>query len=131
MLRPGEYLTRIEVQLKGAGVPYKKLRHLDRYLDIDVLASLEFRRFVPRSNPEKPLRSMAAAHLADEIEKFGLHAALKQYPSSQRAYISKLFTEEIEGNELPDIRQRMQTGIRDWLDDRITFPRFPEPDGKK
>jgi hypothetical protein len=131
MLQPGEHLTRIEVQFKGVGVPFRKLRHLDRYLDIDPLASLEFRRFVPQSAPAKPLRSMAAAHLADEIEQFGLQAALKQYPSSQRAYITKLFTEEIEGNELPDIRQAMQSGIRDWFENRIKFPRFPEPDSEK
>jgi hypothetical protein len=131
MLRPGEHLTRIEVQLKGGGVPLKKLRQLDRYLDIDLLAGIQFRRLIPRSNQEKPLRSMAAAYLADEVEHFGLHAVLKRYPSSQRAYIQRLFTEEIDGNELPDIRQKMREGIQDWLDDRITFPRFREPDGEE
>jgi hypothetical protein len=44
MLDPDEDLTRIEVQLKGAGVPHRKLRHIHRYADVDLLAGLKLRR---------------------------------------------------------------------------------------
>jgi hypothetical protein len=67
---------------------------------------------------------MAAAYLANQIEDFGLHAALKRFPSSPRAYIKKLFLEDVDGGEAPDIRRRMRKGIVDWLEDRIRFPRF-------
>lgn len=126
MLEPDEELTRIEVQLKGAGVPFKKLRHINRYADLDLLAGLKLRHLIPIASHTKPLRAMAAANLADQIEEYGLHAALKRFPSSQRAYMKKLFLEDIDGNDVPDIRGQMRRGIEDWLQDRIRFPRFPE-----
>jgi hypothetical protein len=125
MYDPGEELTRIEVQLKGAGVPFRKLRHIHRYADVDLLSSLKLRRIVSSSDHKKPLRAMAAAHLANQIEDFGLQAALKRFPSSHRAYIEKLFLEDVDGGEAPDIRRRMRKAIQDWLEDRIRFPRLP------
>jgi hypothetical protein len=122
MYASGDELTRIEIQFKGAGVPFKKLRDIHWYADINLLSGLKFRRLVSSSNHKKPLRAMAAAHLATQIEDFGLHAALKQFPSSHRAYIEKLFLEDVDGDEAPDIRRRMRKAIQDWLEDRIRFP---------
>jgi hypothetical protein len=119
---PGEYLTRVEVQLKGRGVPFKKIRHLHRYADVDVLTGLKLRRLTSSRSHKKPLRAMAAAYLARQIEVFGLHAALKQFPSSHRAYIKKLFLVDVDEGEAPDIRGRMKKSIQDWLEDRIRFP---------
>lgn len=124
MYGPGDELTRIEVQLKGAGVPHRKVRYIHQYADIDLLSGLKFRRLVSSSNQKKPLRAMAAAHLASQIEDFGLHATLKRFPSSHRAYIERLFLKDIDGNEVPDIRRRLKKAIQDWLEDQIRFPRW-------
>jgi hypothetical protein len=125
MYASGDELTRIEIQFKGAGVPFKKLRDIHRYSDLNLLSGLKFRRLVSSSNHKKPLRAMAAAHLATQIEDFGLHAALKQFPSAQRAYFKKLFLKDVDGREVPDIRGRMKKSVQDWLDDRIRHPRLP------
>lgn len=131
MLRPGEDWTRLEVQLRGRGLPYRNLRQLDHYGEMDLLADLQFRRVISSTSHQKPIRSMAAAHLANEVHQFGLHAVLKRFPPAQRAYIQKIFTEDISSRVLPDIRRQLRHAIRDWLNDRIRFPRFPEPDGQE
>jgi hypothetical protein len=120
-------LTRIEVQLKGTGVPHRKLRHLHRYADIDLLAGIKLRRLISSANYKKPLRKIAAAYLAGQIEDFGLHATLKQFPSAHRAYIERIFLEDVDGVEVPDIRQILSKAIQDWLQDRRRFPRFVQP----
>jgi hypothetical protein len=124
MYGPGDELTRLEIQLKGAGVPFKKVRHIHRYADINLLSGLKLRCIVASSNHKKPFHTMAAAHLANQIVDFGLHATLKRYPSSHRAYIEKLFLEDVDGGEVPDLRLHLKRSIEDWLEDRIRFPRF-------
>ncbi len=123
MYGPKDELTRIEIQLKGAGVPYKKVRHIHQYDNINLLSGLKLRRVVSSSKYKTPLRTMAAAYLANQIEDYGLHAALKHFQSSHRAYIVKLFLEGVDGGEAPDMRRRMRKAIQDWLEDRIRFPR--------
>ena len=123
MLRRNEDLTRVEVQLRGPGVLFRCPRDLDRYAEVNLLPHLRFRRLVSKNN-KKPLRSMAAAYLASEVDQFGIHAVLKRFPSAQRAYIQKLFTEDVGDRLLPDIRRKLRHAIRDWLNDRIRFPRF-------
>ena len=123
--RPGERLTRIEVQLKGRGVPFKKIRHLHRYVDVDLLGQLHLRRLKRLRHDVKPLHLLAAGGLRRLIHKYGLHAARKRFSPSQWAYIEETLFGVLEGEEIPDLRLRLKRSIEDWLENRIRFPRFP------
>jgi len=123
MLDRNDELTRLEVQLRGAGVPFKKIRNLHRYADVDLLASVEFRKLKKLQAGRKPLHGLAAGHLEHLISQYGLHATKKRFSAPQWAYIEKLFFRHAQRNEVPDIRAHMKKSIRDWLNDRIRFPR--------
>jgi len=122
---PGERLTRIEVQLKGSAVPFKKLRHLRRYADVDLLENLEFRTLKNMTSGEKPLHRLASAGLRQSISQIGLQATKKKFASSEWAYLERLFLEEMgNSEEVLDIRSRLKRSIEDWLENRIRFPRY-------
>jgi hypothetical protein len=114
--RTGEHLTRIEVQLKGRGVPFKKIRHLDRYAEVDLLNALKFRRLRPLRNDAKPLHLLAAGGLRRLIHKYGLHAVKKRFSPSNWAYIEKTLLRVLEGEEMPNLRVRLKRSIQDWLE---------------
>jgi hypothetical protein len=122
---PGEYLTRIEVQLKGRGVPFKKIRHLHRYVDFDLLGQLHLRRLKRLRDDAKPLHRLAAGGLRRLIHKYGLQATKKQFSPAHWAYIEKSLLRVLEGKEIPDLRLRLKRNIEDWLENRIRFPRLP------
>jgi hypothetical protein len=121
---PGEYLTRVEVQLKGSGVPFKKIRHLYRYADVDLLGQLHFRKLNRLRDDAKPLHLLAAGGLRRLIHKYGLHAVKKQFSPSHWDYIERTLFRTLEGDEMPDLRLRLKRSIEDWLEDRIRFSRF-------
>jgi hypothetical protein len=121
----GEYLTRVEVQLKGSGVPFKKIRHLRRYADVDLLGQLHFRRLKRLRDDAKPLHFLAAGGLRRLIHKYGLHAVKKQFSPSHWDYIERTLFRTLEGEEMPDLHLRLKRSIEDWLENRIRFPRLP------
>jgi hypothetical protein len=122
--RSGEYLTRIEVQLKGRGVPFREIRQIHRYADVDLLGQLNFRRLKRLRDDAKPLHLLAAGGLRHLIHKYGLHAARKRFSSSQWVYIEEKLLGVLEGEEIPDLRRRLKRSINDWLENRIRFPRL-------
>lgn len=124
VLPPGVELTRIEVQLSGPDVPFRRIYDISRYAEVNLLDGVKFGRLRSTSDGKRLLHSMAAAHFIGECEKFGLHATLKQYPSSHRAYLQKLFVEEVKDNEVPDIGRLLRKAIEDWLEGRVRFPRL-------
>jgi hypothetical protein len=125
--RRGEYLTRIEVQLKGRGVPFKKIRHLHRYADVDLLGQVHFRRLKRLRGDAKPLHLLAAAGLRRLIHKYGLHAVKKRFSPSNWAYIEKTLFRVLDGGDIPDLRLRLKRSIEDWLENRIRFSRLGLP----
>lgn len=123
LFRPGNYLTRIEVQLKGHEVPFKKIRDLNRYVDVDFLEQVHFRKLRVLRDDAKPLQRLAAAQLRHLIQKYGLHATKKRFLPSHWAYIEKTLFRVLEGKEIPDLRFRLKRSIEDWLQNRLRFPR--------
>ena len=123
LFQPGDQLTRIEVQLKGNGVPFKKIRDLHRYMEVDFLERVRFRKLRALRKGAKPLHLLAAAHLRHLIQRYGLHATKKRFSPSQWAYIEKTLFQTLEGKEIPDLRLRLKRSIEDWLENRIRFPR--------
>jgi hypothetical protein len=121
---PGEYLTRIEVQLKGRGVPFHMICDLHRYAHVDLVGQLRFRRLRTLRHNAKPLHLLAAGGLRRLIHKYGLHAVKKRFSPPHWAYIEKILFRVLEGEEIPDLQRRLKRSIEDWLEDRIRFPRF-------
>ena len=87
--RPGEYLTRIEVQLKGRGVPFKNIRHLHRYADFDLLGQLRFRRLKRLRDDAKPLHLLAAGGLRRLIHKIRTTCGQKEVVAGALAIYRK------------------------------------------
>jgi hypothetical protein len=112
------------VQLKGRGVPFKKIRHLHRYADLDLIGQLHLRKLKRFRDDAKPLHLLAAGGLRRLIHKYGLHAVKKQFSTSNWAYIEKTLFRVLEGEGIPNLRRRLKGSIEDWLEDRIRFPRF-------
>jgi hypothetical protein len=121
---PGAHVTRIEVQLKGRGVPFKKIRNLFRYAEIDLISVLQFRKLRVLRNDAKPLHLLAAGQLRHLIHQYGLQAVKKRFSPSHWAYIEKTLFRVLEGDEIPDIRLHLRRSIEDWLEDRIRYPRI-------
>lgn len=120
----GEHLTRIEVQLKGRGVPFKKIHHLRRYANIDVLGGLHFRRLKRLQNDARPLHLLAAGRLRGLIHKYGLQAVKKRFSPSHWACIEKTLFRVLKAEEIPNLRLCLKRSIEDWLEDHIRFPRM-------
>jgi len=130
MLAPDDELSRIEVQLSGPAVPFKKIRNLHRYAEIDLFPDVKFRRLKSLPSNAKPLHRLASLGLWRLIRKYGLQATKKQFSPSEWAYIDKLFLQAMEDSEVLDIRRRLNRSIEDWLNNRIRFPRFIKAEGK-
>jgi hypothetical protein len=123
MLGPNDQLSRIEVQLSGPAVPFRKIRHLHRYAEIDLFPDVKFRRLTSLPSTAKPLHRLATVGLERLILKYGLQATKKQFSPPEWKYIEDLFLQRVETGQLVDIRRRMKKSIEDWLNDRIRFPR--------
>jgi hypothetical protein len=126
----GEQVTRIEVQLKGRGVPFKEFRHLHRYLELDLFNALQFKGLRIVRNGAKPLHVLAGIGLRHLISLHGLQGAKKRFPPSRWASLEKTFFRDLEGHGVPDIGLYLERSNRDWFENRIRFPRL-EPAGNR
>jgi hypothetical protein len=99
--RPGEYLTRIEVQLKGRGVPFRKIRHLHRYVHVDLLGQLHLRRLKRLRDDAKPLHLLAAGGLRRLIHKYGLQATKKDFHRRNGPTLKRLCLGSWKGRKFP------------------------------
>jgi hypothetical protein len=126
LFRPSDHLTRIEVQLKGHGVPFRRIDDLHRYLEVDFLEQMQFRDLRALQDDAKPLHRLAVPQLRRRIETFGLHPTKKSFSPSQWAYLEKTLFRTLKGKEIPDLQFRLKRSIEDWLENRIRFPRFQD-----
>lgn len=124
VLGPNEPLTRIEVQLKGRGVPFRKIHDLYRYADLDLVEGLKLLELRPLRHDAKPLHLLAAGRLRHLIHRYGLQGTKKRFSPSHWAYIEKALFCTLEGPRLPDLRHRLKRSIQNWLQNRIRFPRL-------
>ena len=56
-------------------------------------------------------------------EELGLQGTAKRFSPSEWAYVKKTFLTQMEGAEVPDVKLLMRKSMRDWLEDRVRFPR--------
>jgi hypothetical protein len=123
VFREDDQLTRIEVQFRGRGVPIRELAHIRRYGDIDLLKGVSFLDLLRLRSTLKPQQRLAAERLRSLVQEVGLQNASKRFSPPEWVYLSKTYFEPASKATIPDIRTLMQKSARDWLEDRIRFPR--------
>jgi len=119
-------LTRVEVQLRGKGIPFRNFQEIERFAETDLLSGLTIWKFGRKREGLTVPESLAAEGLLDKIEAYGLQAASKMYSAQTWDYLSKKFLVPASESKFPDLNRLMRRTIRDWLENRIRFPRLPE-----
>jgi len=118
-----DHLTRFEIQLRGGGVPIRRFIDIRGFADIDLLNRVTFLKFCQPPPGSKPLQILAAERLQSLVQEFGLQNTSKRFSPAEWAYLTKKFFRPASQAEIPDVRSLMRRSIRDWLEDRIRFPR--------
>jgi len=116
--------TRIEVQYKGGGLPFRKFKNIKRYAEIDMLEALSFWEAGRKRDGSSPMQSLAAEGLLRRIDEVGLQMALKMFSAQERAYIVKKFLQPAAESKFPDLNELMRKSVREWLTDVLRFPRL-------
>ncbi|HSY59120.1 MAG TPA: hypothetical protein VK795_06135 [Terriglobales bacterium] len=124
-------IARLEVQLRGKGVPIRDFRDIHRYLEFDVLGPLEVRRVIAAFDATKPTSFLAARGFRSVVSEYGLDGALKLFPSSNRSFLKEKYLGAPLKDQLSSLAIGLRKGTSDWLADRIRFPRLPERRGTR
>lgn len=122
--------TRVEVQLRGRALPYRKLADIKNYADMDLLSGISFWSIGRKKEGLTPRDALAAEALLHKIEQLGLQVTSKLYPSSKWAYLQEKFFIPASESQFPNLSRLMQSSIRDWLQNRIRFPRLQKRGAK-
>lgn len=122
-----DQVTRVEVQLRGRGLPFRRLRDIERYAEVDLLSGMSFWELPRKKENLSTTDALAAEGLLSQIERFGLQVASKMYTAQTWAYLSKKYLIPASELKFPNLEKLMRKGVRDWLEDRLRFPRL----GKK
>jgi hypothetical protein len=118
-----DYLTRVEVQFRGGGVPIRRFSNIRKYARIDLLPDLAFWKLPLKRHGLRPIESLAAEGLLNRIQNLGLQATSKTFSSQEWAYLTKKFLQQRPERELPDLNELMRKSTWEWLNDRVRFPR--------
>jgi hypothetical protein len=124
MLKHDDQLTRIEVQMRGSGVPFRRLRDIRKYENIKLLTNLAFHKFRAKLDKRKPLQFLAQVGLRTLVSKYGIHGTSKMFTAPVWAFLKAKFLRLSRTNEAVELTRRMQKSTQDWLTDRIRSPRF-------
>jgi len=120
---PADTLTRFEVQLKGAGVPFKRLSNIHLYAKQDLLSNLQWLRLCTEPQPTKPLLFLAQTGLRSLIEVHGLQRVSKMFSAPVWASIRAQYLAPMKNRDRPQLNTRLQKSVQDWIDGKIRFPR--------
>jgi len=126
IFRSDDRVTRIEAQLMGSAVPFKRFLNMRRYAEINLLENVKFATLRPEPDKTKPMPFLAATGLRSLISKYGLQATSKMFPSPEWAWLERRFLKPVTAAALPDLSAKMRKSAADWLEGRIRFPRAPE-----
>jgi hypothetical protein len=119
-------MTRLEVQLKGRGLPFRRFEDIERYAELDLLSGLSVWQFGPKPPGLTTTAALAADGLRHKIDQYGLQVTSKMYPSQFWSYLQKKLLIPAPESSFPDLQRLMRNSIHDWLKDRIRFPRLAE-----
>jgi hypothetical protein len=118
-----DQLTRIEVQMVGATVPFRRFTEIHRYAEFDPLAGVEFMRLRTNGRDYTPVKLLAAYGLRWLFRRHGQQAASRMFPASAWAAIRKTYLIPMQETEIPPIRRMMRKSIERWIKGQICFPR--------
>jgi hypothetical protein len=116
-------LTRIEMQLRGRGLPFRSFNDIEEYADFHFLRRLRFWEVGRKKDDLTPVQELAAEGFLNRIDQYGLAGVSKLYSSSEFAYLLKKFLVPLKELPFPKPDKLMQASKRDWLENRIRFPR--------
>lgn len=120
--RPDE-LTRIEVQLMGSAVPFKRFADLHRYKEIDLLSQLRFSRLKVNGAQYTPVKYLAACGLRSLVNRYGQQPVSRMFSSAAWAALHKTYFEPMEQSAIPPISSVMKNSLERWLRGEVLFPR--------
>jgi hypothetical protein len=122
MFGADDELTRFEIQMMGAAVPFRRFVDLHLYADIKPLAHLHFRKVIVAGG-RSPAKRLAGYGLNWLISKYGQQATSRMFSPPEWAALRKVYLESTEHPEFPAIQSMMRRSIRRWLEGKIVFPR--------
>jgi hypothetical protein len=117
-------LTRVEVQLRSSGLPFRRFIDLERYAKLDMLPNLSFWEVGRKRDGLTAIDSLAAEGLLRKIEEVGLQMTSKMFSAQEWAYLAKKFLRPAPESKFPDLNALLRKSVHDWLEDRIRFPRL-------
>ena len=124
LAKRGDSLTRVEVQLTASGVLHPNFRDIQEYADKDLLSDSVFPRLRAFLPPDlKPISRLAGEYLQLLANTVGLQAAAKTVSPSEWSYLRRKFFPQDPPGAFPSLNELLKKSTRDWLDDRIRFPR--------
>jgi len=113
---PGDRLVRIEERFRSNLVPIREFADLDGYDGFHLLRDLTFYRLTVESDEQTDGIDLPAMGFQELVNKFGVNATLKLFPSQERARIKRRFLTAGEGAELRRLRALMQKSVQAWLE---------------
>jgi hypothetical protein len=116
-------LTRVEVQFRR-DLPYRRLKHLQRYTTLDLLPNLSFWQAGRKSDGLKTKDTLAAEGLLHRIDENGLQLTSKGFSAQEWAYLMKTLLKPAPEAKFPDLNKLLRKSACDWLEDKIRFPRL-------
>jgi hypothetical protein len=120
MFKFDDCMCRVELQFRGRGVAIKEFSNIRGYGEIDLLRGINFLDFLQLKVELTPNQRLTALGFQFLVRQMGLQNALRQFSSFDRA---KYFV-SAANQPVPNIRSLLQKGVRNWLEDRIRFPRI-------
>jgi hypothetical protein len=120
-------ITRLEIQLRGAGVPIREFQRIDDYAQIDVLKGVSFFKFRRMRSSLTALQRFAAIGMQSMISELGLQAARKIVTAGSWPHLQEKFFEPAD-ESLTNIPGVMRDEIRFWLQGLRRFPRLAKHD---
>jgi len=118
-----DHLTRIELQLSGAAVPFKRFMDIQRYAELRPVKHVRMMRFQVEVDHHTAVKRLAAYGLRWLISKCGLQPTARMFSSPEWAALRNTYLREIRGIRVPRIGYLMRKSVRRWLKGQIYFPR--------
>jgi hypothetical protein len=126
MFTAEDEITRIEVQLMGAAVPFKRFVDISRYAELDLLKGVRFAKLRINEDGLTPVKLLALYGLRWLVRRQGLQATSRMFTSATWKALQKTYLTHMQKSQIPPIRRLMRDAVRRWLAGQIHFFRGPK-----
>jgi hypothetical protein len=121
-----EHVARLEVQLKGRALPFRNFRDIEQYPDLDVLSGISFWKSGFKREGLTTTAALAAEALLRTINDYGLQVTSKRFSPQTWMYLQNKLLIPASRPSVPNLKRLMRNAIRDWMKDRIRYPRYEQ-----